>query len=252
MQRLLHESDSELEQQLLRAGREVELSSAAQARLLSVLGIGAGVTVASKAAASTGILSKLLGTKGGLVAASAVSVGVIGAGVYFAQSEFSGQRPPPAELEAPQVQLGARAPAADDVPAPSAEDVSGMQGGVEREAADEAQGSPGATEPPSRAASRRAARAPAPATGDGLGEELALVEAASRASKSGNPRLALQRLGEYRSKFPRGKLALEAQVLRVEAMSQAGQREQAAQLAKGILKRYPNSPVVARIRRYAD
>ena len=49
MDPLLHPQDSEIEAQLLAAGRDVSLSPAAQARLLGVLGASAGVTAAGEA-----------------------------------------------------------------------------------------------------------------------------------------------------------------------------------------------------------
>jgi outer membrane protein assembly factor BamD (BamD/ComL family) len=130
---------------------------------------------------------------------------------------------------------GEEAPALEEPPAPSPE--------VEPR-------TPAESKPPSQA----------PATpdrskadrGKTLGDELAVVESASRALRSGNPQAALGRLAEYRQRFPRGKLALEAQVLRIEALARAGRSDEAARLARGFLKRHPHSPVAARIRRYAE
>ena len=85
MEPLLHPQDCELEAEFIRAGRDVNLSPAAQARLLAALGVAAGVT-AAEAAASTSVLGKLLASKGLIAAASMISIGAIGAGVYWSSA----------------------------------------------------------------------------------------------------------------------------------------------------------------------
>jgi len=240
---LLDPRDHELEAELLRAGREVQMSAAAQARVLASLGIAAGgVALAGKAAASAGgtfaKLSSLVSGKAALVAAGLVSVGAVGSGVWYA-SATSPEPVAPRVVEAPAVPV--------------------TEAKTERsEAPEEAEPATPEVEPPVRAPVKaRRAAAPAPERTQverrpGLGDELAVVESASRALRSGNPQAALGRLAEYRQRFPRGKLALEAQVLRIEALARAGRTSEAQRLARGFVKRYPNSPVAARIRRYAE
>lgn len=239
---LLHQHDKELEAQLIRAGKDVELSAASKAQLLAVLGVAAGVAASGEAAASTGLLSKLLASKALLAGVSAVSVGAIGVGAYFA----SAPEAPPAQV------VGTAMPAAAPAPSPAVD-------ALKTSTAEEPE-TPSTTqaEQPSAPAQSRPA-APVKSTtkkageaADGLGNELALVEAASRAVKAGNSGLALQRLSEYRRRFPRGKLALEAQVLHIEALALAGRRAEASRLAQGFLKHHPQSPVAARIRRFAE
>lgn len=242
MDPLLHPQDSELEAQLRRAGREVSLSPASQARLLAALGVSAGVTATGEAAASAGLLGKLLASKGILAAASVVSAGAIGAGLYFTQGYFAqgtdsmGERPP---VSRPAAAVHAETPASDATEA-------------ERAGADEdavaIEGAPAAGDKPAvqpRSTVRK------PAADVGLRDELALVEAVSRATKAGNGALALSHSLEYKRRFPRGKLALEAQVLHIEALALAGNRSEASRLAQSFLRRYPDSPVAARIRRFA-
>jgi hypothetical protein len=242
MDPLLHPEDFELEAQLRRAGRDVGLSPAAQARLLTALGVSAGVTAASEAAASAGFVGKLLASKGMLAAASVVSIGAIGAGVYFTQ------RTPTSES------VGDRAPETRSAEVAHAVTSPRDAGAAEREAADGAvlapEQAPVSVDKPATQP-RTSARKPAADAPAGLRDELALVEAVSRATKAGNGALALSQSLEYKRRFPRGKLALEAQVLHIEALALAGNRTEASRLAQSFLKRYPDSPVAARIRRYA-
>lgn len=247
MDPLLHPEDRELEAQLRRAGRDVTLSPASQERLLAALGVAAGVTVAGEAAAaaSTSFVSKLLASKSMLAAASMVSVGAIGAGVYFTRSAESLSDRPPTSRPAEPVRATplAGAAVADPSTAPSDAAVA-----TERSAAapsDKAVESGPAVQP------RSSTRKPAADVNAAFRDELALVEALSRAVKAGNGSLALAHSADYKRRFPRGKLGLEAQVLHIEALALAGNRSEAARLAQGFLKRYPDSPIAARIRRFA-
>ncbi|HEY6727177.1 MAG TPA: hypothetical protein VI197_24250 [Polyangiaceae bacterium] len=243
MDPLLHPQDSEIEAQLLAAGRDVSLSPAAQARLLGVLGASAGVTAAGEAAASTGFVGKLLASKGILAAASVVSIGAIGAGVYFAQrarvTEAVSDRPPLSRAAEP---AHVATPASDT---PAIESAGSADDGVVA-----TEPTPASVDKPA-AQPRPTARKPAADAHASLRDELALVEAVSRATKAGNGALALSQSLEYKRRFPRGKLALEAQVLHIEALALAGNRAEASRLAQSFLKRYPDSPVAARIRRFA-
>ena len=244
MEPLLHPQDRDLEADLLRAGKDVGLSPAAQARLLAALGVTAGVTAAGEAAASTGLVGKLFASKGVLVAASMVSIGAIGAGVYFAGgSEPTSDRPPSAfqqPIPAAVVTVTQGAGAALPTPAIAAESSTPTRGG------------PAADKEPQLDNSAQPRTTPRKVDAHaGLRDELALLEAVSRATKAGNGALALSHSQEYKRRFPRGKLALEAQVLHIEALALAGNRAEASRLAESFLKRYPDSPVAARIRRFA-
>lgn len=243
MDPLLHPQDFELEAQLRRAGCDVSLSPAAQARLLATLGVTAGVTAAGEAAAvaSTGLVGKLIASKGLLAAASVVSMGAIGAGIYFTEGA---QAPATVSDQAP---ISRPAEAAVTPPSDASET---ERQGADSGAAVATEDAPGSADKPA-IVPRTGVRKPAADVQAGLRDELALVEAVSRATKAGNGALALSHSLEYKRRFPRGKLALEAQVLHIEAMALAGNRSEASRLAQSFLKRYPDSPVAARIRRFA-
>lgn len=248
---LLHPEDAELEAQLRRAGRDVGLSPAAEARLLAVLGVGAGLTAAGEAAASTGFFGKLLASKGMFAAASVVSVGAIGAGVYFTQrTQVSDSVNEPAPVTRPSEAEHVALPESD---APEATP-EGLSESSDESATDSAPATESAPEPVDKpiAQARPVPRKPTADAQAGLRDELALVEAVSRATKAGNGALALSQSLEYKRRFPRGKLALEGQVLHIEALALSGNRAEASRLAQSFLKRHPESPVAARIRRFAQ
>jgi hypothetical protein len=101
----------------------------------------------------------------------------------------------------------------------------------------------------SSAASSTLARAHAApsATGRSLAEEVASLDRARTALAAGGPAAALSELNRHEKEFPRGALAVEAMVLRIEALSRSN-RAAAVSLASGFLKAHPQSPYSARIR----
>jgi TolA-binding protein len=85
-----------------------------------------------------------------------------------------------------------------------------------------------------------------------LREEIALMDQARAALRSGSPKTALEHLEQYRSRFPSGSFGQEAQALRIEAIAVSGNSARASILAKAFLARYPNSPHRSRLRRLAE
>lgn len=59
---------------------------------------------------------------------------------------------------------------------------------------------------------------------------------------------ALRLLDAYGQQFPRGHLGPEARVLRIEALAKSGKTEQAAGLAREVLKTDPSGPHAERVR----
>jgi hypothetical protein len=66
---------------------------------------------------------------------------------------------------------------------------------------------------------------------------------------AGGAEQALALLEAYERATPRGALRLEAEVLRIDALSRSGRLAQAAQRAKLFLHRHPSSVLAARVRR---
>ncbi len=81
-----------------------------------------------------------------------------------------------------------------------------------------------------------------------LADEVAQLQKAKLALKGGSPARALTELGTYAQRFPRPMLGAEATVLRIEALSQSGDKPHAKTLAEGFLAKNPNSPYAARLR----
>lgn len=92
------------------------------------------------------------------------------------------------------------------------------------------------------------ATGPASTTGD-LREQIALLDRARAALRSGHGGVALAELDSYRKRFPRGEFAQEVSVLKIEALVQNGQMDSARTLGKRFLAAHPESPHVERIER---
>jgi hypothetical protein len=94
---------------------------------------------------------------------------------------------------------------------------------------------------------------PAPASADlpasqSLSREIAMIDSARRALASGRAAEALQQLDAYAARPRTGTLDREAQLLRIDALTQLGQRAAALPLAERYLGSYPNDPHAARLR----
>lgn len=90
---------------------------------------------------------------------------------------------------------------------------------------------------------------PAP-TGPGLGRELAALDVARIRLGKGDLAGATASLDEYGRRFPRGRLAMEAEVLRIDALARGGRTEAAHTRAAAFLRDHPGSVLTSRVRRY--
>jgi hypothetical protein len=82
----------------------------------------------------------------------------------------------------------------------------------------------------------------------GLAEESRLLESARR-SLDGSPAEALARVREHESRFPRGKLASERNLLELEALYRLGRHGEARGLAQRLLAQGGDDLYTSRIRR---
>ncbi len=113
---------------------------------------------------------------------------------------------------------------------------------------------PGAREPAPPGCPAEVGVAPpprAPSSAELLRVELSRLDAARRELSSGRSERALQLLEAYDRATPRGALKLEAEVLRIDALSRSGRMDQARERAQRFLARHPNSVLAARVRRIA-
>ncbi|HWZ89154.1 MAG TPA: hypothetical protein VNW92_09900 [Polyangiaceae bacterium] len=221
--RLHTEPESELERSLLDAGRSYKVSAASRSKALAALGI-VGVTASSTSAASAV-------TKAGLgkwLAASALVAGAALPALHYLRQNPTKPALDPSAVGA----TAANAPVAAAVaPAPSA-----------------ALAASSAVEPTRSSVPGPVHTESKPAA---LAAELGALDAARSALASGDTSGALARLDAYARNFPRGKLSLEAEVLRIDALAKSGQTAAAQKRAQAFIQRHPDSVLAARVRAYA-
>ena len=231
LSRLLDEPGTDpLEANLLRLARNEGPSGESRRRILTGLGVGvAAATISGASGASDAAQAKV----GGALSAGAVRWGIAGVvAVGASVIAFLSLRPSAptplvsTHLEASQAPVPvAPVPAVTDavaVPVTKLEDLP-LADGTETDAP---KGSP------------------APS----LADEVAAIRSAKSALASGNPAQALHELDAYKARFPNGRLAQEATVVRIEALNNAGNRAAAGAMADRFLAAHADSPYAARVR----
>jgi hypothetical protein len=258
MEPLLDPQHRELEEQLLAAGRQVRCSEAARQSTLAALGLGtAGLTGSGQAAAgqAAGHGAAAKGAAGlgwhlgkPLVLVAAGVGGALGVGGVVAVT-LAPRAPAPATVSAPRV-------------SPSALGAEGVVPAVAASAAPP--DSAAAPKPPSFAledlpeadapSGGAAPRAPLPpaAQSSALRQELEQLARVEAALRDGAAARALTLLEDYRLRFPRRQLGLEAEALAIQALAVSGALAPAQARARAFLARHPTSPLAARVARYAD
>lgn len=249
--RLLEESDNPLERALLSAGASYSTSPETRAKTLAALGLAGAAALSASVAAPAALsaagvsstsssLAVKLGWTKILVALSTVGMlAGIPAG-YLAwrgqdASEVAAAHRFGAALAGPVAQTAVQAPA--PAPAPV-------------EAIAEETIAPALAGGSSAAATKLD---PKPSgTGAALEAELGALDAARTMLASGNARGALSLLDAYSRTHPRGRLSLEAEVLRIDALAKSGRSDAASQRAAAFLRRHPNSVLASRVRRYVN
>lgn len=237
--RLLEARPSELEAALLRVGRTYRASERARAKTLAALGVVSSSLLGAKiAVAGVSLKALLLG--------GAVAVAVV-AGSTLTADRLSRSHPTVADdpgmpASPPELDPGQH-PAAGGALGPIQE-----SGNAAATAPQEELTPPPAPEPPAAAAPKSVARPPGNTS---IAAELRALDAARRALSSGDGRRALRLLDAHGRDFPQGRLGLEAEVLRIEALAQTGNRGLAATRARGFLERYPESVFAPRVKRLA-
>ncbi|AKV03305.1 hypothetical protein AKJ09_09968 [Labilithrix luteola] len=91
------------------------------------------------------------------------------------------------------------------------------------------------------------AQAPEDARGSSLGREVARVTAARSALAAGDVSRTLALLDSYDAEFPAGTLAIEASVLRIEALARSGRRDEARRLGDQFLAQHPRGAFARRV-----
>jgi hypothetical protein len=234
---------------LLSEARSVRAPRGARERTLrrlagATVGVSASLGAASALGASAVQAGPWLLGKGVLIGLSA-SLVAIGAGDRLLRSEAPAAAASPARSEA-ATSVAPNLPAAlvADLRRAEPESVEAVRPTAEpaRISASSASPSAGPTLPseePDAAAAQ-------------LGREVAKLRETRAALAAGDARAALRSLAAYSHEFRAGTLAMEAAALRVEATASLGQRVLARELALDFERRYPSSPLSARVRTFAE
>jgi len=224
--RLRDEAESTVELLLLEAGATYRSSDNARAKTLAALGLGGSAAVSAGAVsmATSSVLSKVGWTKlllfSGLGATVAAPVGYVA---------WRHAHPQAVAVTAPAV---APRPAESPVVA-------------QREPVHSVENSAPAPSVAPKVETRAT-------SASALAAELSALDAARTRLSSGDATGALTKLDDYARAYPRGRLVLEAEVLRIDALSKAGQKPQAKRRAEAFLRRHPNSVLATRVRGYVD
>jgi hypothetical protein len=234
--RLRESSQSPLEQALLDAGAAYRSSPAARAKTLAGLGL-AGSAAMSVAAVSAGssLFAKLSWAK--LVAAAAA----VGAATALPISYYA--------LHSRTDELRPKAALAVAAPATPLR-VGTRNAAVSSEPVVEAAVVPGQVTASSSRVVRSDVRSSPTAASAALTAELGALDAARSTLARGDARGALSLLDAYFRAYPRGRLALEGEVMRIDALARSGQVELSRQHATAFLRRHPNSVLTTRVRGY--
>jgi hypothetical protein len=235
--RLHTEPESELERSLLDAGRTYTASSSSRAKALTALGV-VGVTASSSVAASA--ITKASVAK--WIAATALLAGVAVPAMRYLQ-QHSAEAPPAAKAVSSGASSTSATSSAADVthaPAPNGklEPNSPLNAAADRASAPA--GLPNAAHSDAK-----------PVAPTALADELSALDAARSALAAGNATAALGDLDAYARNFPHGRLNLEAEVLRIDALAKNGQSAAAQKRAQAFMKRHPDSVLASRVRAYA-
>jgi TolA-binding protein len=226
-QRFLEGDGTELERQLLAAGRAERPALGGKRHAARALAVATSAGFFSKVAwASTRFLKIGLGTGGKLAAGALVSGSVAVAGWQALPTE-----PAPLSSVASTVRTATKSV---NVPAPEV----APEAEQPSVAAEDLTLEPSSPEPDK-------SRSADPI--DNIAAQLKLLDSARSALKAGSPGRAIALLDQYARTYPRGKLTQEATLLRVEALVRSGKQAQAVSLARRFRTAHPSSPYTQRL-----
>jgi hypothetical protein len=240
--RLLDGDATDVERALLRAGATEEPPPEGALRLATALGLSTALLHASKAAASASTPPAAAAAAAPLVAPVALKwLALAMGGVTIAATVLvmRGGDARPTERDAGAAE---RAPSA---PAPAVPAAPGKPHAPQNTAADEAAAVD--PTPPEEALPRRRLEA-GRVRSKSIAREIEQLDTARDRLQRGQARAALAVLDDYRREHAQGVLGQEAELLRIEALSRAGEGAAARRLAERFLRDNPQSPHEDRIR----
>jgi hypothetical protein len=225
--RLREEVENDFERSLLDAGTSYRSSDLLRARTLAALGVAgtAALTAGTAGGASSALLTKAGWTK--LLAISGIGVTAAAPVGYYAWQRAEHTKAPVVAVPPTEARPLAPEPRTPAPPPPEP-----------------------LPEPPVRATPVAPRPEPRAATASALTAELGALDAARSRLSAGDASAALSLLDEYSRSYPRGRLVLEAEVLRIDALAKSGQHGAAKRRAEAFLKRHPNSVLASRVRTY--
>jgi len=228
-QRLADENVTALEQALLAAGRSYGSSASARNKTMAALGVAGSATLLAGTAQAVplGTLAKLTWTK--ILAAVSLAGAAAAVPGYYAWQHHQAAKAALSSSATPSAVV-ARQVAATPEPVPAL---------AARAPDEQVKGKPEWLPAPAARATVR------PAT---LGHELSTLDAARGMLARGDAAGALARLDRYARAYPHGRLALEAEVLRIDALDAAGRSDAARSRAQVFLDHHPHSVLAARVR----
>jgi hypothetical protein len=226
--RLRDESASALERALLDVGRSYRSSGTARSKTMAALGVAGSATLLAGTAQAVPFATLAKMTWGKLLAA----ISIVGAAAAVPVGYFAWQRHQPAKHvgSAPAI-IAAKPIEAEPTQVPPA-----LIGRALEEQAME-NGSAGS------AGAAHLARPPVT-----LAHELSSLDAARGLLARGDASGALARLDAYGRAYPHGRLGLEAEVLRIDALAESGRSDAARARAEAFLQHHPHSVLAARVR----
>ena len=223
--RLFESSDSALERELLGVARAEKSSREARSKTLAALGI---TGTAALSATAVGAMATRASVAAGKTVWAELLIGLSAAGAIALA-------PPVYRAWQRHQAMGAHATAARAAAATVTAPATAM-------AAPEEIGAPLADQAGSPSA--------APVATATLARELIALDAARTAVAHQQPRRAIALLDAYTRAYPGGSLGPEAEILRIDALSQGGQGAAARRHAAAFVRRYPGSVLAARARQY--
>lgn len=228
LRRLLDESDSATEKALLHAGRSYRSGRETRAKTLAALGIAGSTAVVATAGTAAASLAgaKLTGAKL-LVAVSAVGAVSLAPIAYHAlhKDHTKSAVVVVAPARSAPAHVAAVVTAPQVVEAPAVPNVAGIA--------------------PVRSGARVAESV-------SLSQELAALDAARATMARGDSQGALLLLDGYAKTCPQGRLRLEAELLRIDALAKSGQTQAAKRRAEAFLRHHPGSVLAARARSFTE
>ena len=241
--RMLHDDGDDLGASLLRSARKDGPSPHARRKTMIALGLATGVGATVTAVTTTGAASTLAKSSASVALMKWIGAGVIGGLVTVgAVAVVQSPKEPPAKTEAVAnapiaAPPGAAAQRSPSVVASAAPSDEAPKPSVVAEAPK-----------PAPEAPKPSPEAPKPAEKPSLADEVAALDAAREALRSGNASQALRALDDHDRRFRGGMLGMEATVMRIEALVVRGDRATAARIGRAFLDAHPRSPHAPRVR----